>query len=403
MTNLVIGGVPRREDYFGREDLIERLWGRLQRDNVLLVAPRRSGKTGAMYRLLDEPREPFHPIYMDVEPIESAAGFMIDFIAILLKDRIFSRIGRTLLEGARGVSGFLRDLPASIEIGELKIRIRERADIDQHWLSYGERALALLSKESPSLLLMIDEFPIMTWTMAQRDRADAERFLRWFRAARTAPETRTRFLIGGSTNLVSTLDEFGLVDTANDLCVERLAPFDEHTARRFIETIFSGRRIALSEEVTERILDLVGAPIPYLLSVLLTAVFERHGAGGSPVTPQIVTAAFEEDLLGGATSIVFQHYRSRLDQYYPGLEARAARGILGLLSRSPRAVEHATLYQIFLRGRGLGATAEAQEEFVRLMNKLENDFYIVIEEGKYRFFSRVLQLWWKNRYAFQGE
>lgn len=48
MRELNVGGVPRGEDYFGREDLIENLWARLKRDNVLLVAPRRFGKTGAI-------------------------------------------------------------------------------------------------------------------------------------------------------------------------------------------------------------------------------------------------------------------------------------------------------------------------------------------------------------------
>ena len=45
MPDLVVGSVPRGEDYFGQEALIENLWVRLKNDNVLLVAPRRFGKT----------------------------------------------------------------------------------------------------------------------------------------------------------------------------------------------------------------------------------------------------------------------------------------------------------------------------------------------------------------------
>jgi len=69
--NLVTGGVPRGQDYFGRESFIEQLWSRLRTDNVLLLAPRRYGKTGAMFQLLDNPRAPFRPIFINVEPIES--------------------------------------------------------------------------------------------------------------------------------------------------------------------------------------------------------------------------------------------------------------------------------------------------------------------------------------------
>ena len=37
MLKLVLGSPPRGVDYFGREALIERLWSRLERDNVLLA------------------------------------------------------------------------------------------------------------------------------------------------------------------------------------------------------------------------------------------------------------------------------------------------------------------------------------------------------------------------------
>ncbi len=81
MPELVIGTPPRGEDFFGQENLIEKIWSHLEKDNVLLVAPRRFGKTGAMYRLLDYPRDEYIPIYINVEYTSSAADFMIELIA----------------------------------------------------------------------------------------------------------------------------------------------------------------------------------------------------------------------------------------------------------------------------------------------------------------------------------
>jgi len=75
MPDIIVGSVPRGEDYFGQEALIEGLWSRLFHDNILLEAPRRFGKTGAMYRLLDEPRPPFKPLYMDVEQYHVTSRF----------------------------------------------------------------------------------------------------------------------------------------------------------------------------------------------------------------------------------------------------------------------------------------------------------------------------------------
>ena len=34
--------------------------------------------------------------------------------------------------------------------------------------------------------------------------------------------------------------------------------------------------------------------------------------------------------------------------------------------------------------------------------KLENDFYITARDDGFVFFSRILRLWWKARYGFQG-
>ena len=93
---LVNGGVPRGEDYFGRDDLIATLWKHLKKDNVVLLAPLRYGKTGAMYYLLDFPQPGFRPVYLDLEPIQSAAEFVIELLAALRQDDRFAQVVNTL-------------------------------------------------------------------------------------------------------------------------------------------------------------------------------------------------------------------------------------------------------------------------------------------------------------------
>ncbi|MCI0487051.1 MAG: hypothetical protein L0229_10680 [Blastocatellia bacterium] len=403
MPKPVIGGVPRGEDLFGREELIENLWERLERDNVLLVAPRRFGKTGIMYHLLDYPQEGFRPIFINVEHILTAGDFMVELMAILLRDHHFARAVSSLWQGTKGFGRFLQNLPSSIDLGGIKVELREKTDVPEKWISYGERVMSLLSKEEPRLLLLLDEFAVMIDSISKRDSEEAKRLLHWFRSARIAPDTGTRFVIGGSINLISTLDAMRLVDTVNDLSVERLQPFALETAAAYVKAIFASRDIDLDSELADSILELVGEPVPYFLAVLLMAILDRQRAIGSPISADTIKAAFEEDLLGGATSVVFQHYRSRIDQYYPGREAQVARAILGMLSRAGRPVQHDTLYHIFLQTYRKPPSPQANDEFIQLMKKLDNDFYIVSRDGAYDFFSRVLKLWWKTHYGFQGE
>lgn len=402
MPDLVIGGVPRGEDYFGQDELIENIWSKLEHDNVLLVAPRRFGKTGAMYRLLDEPRKSFRPIYMDVESIESPADFMIELVANLIKDHHFTRVLDTLWRGSKVLGNFIRNLPADIDLGGVKIKLREKTDVPEKWLSYGERVMSLLSKDGAPLLLLIDEFAVMINTFANTKKHEMEQLLRWFRRARTAPDTQTRFVIGGSINLISTLDSIGLVETVNDLALERILPFDHQTAKQYLEAIFTTHELELQSEISTLIIDLVGEPIPYLLAVLLSSIFNQQRATKHMISKEMVKDAFENDLLGGAASAFFRQYRSRIDQYYSEKEASAAKAILRTLSRVDSPVREDTIYQVYLKTVNIPPSSETQEDFMQLMHKLDNDFYVVARDGTYAFFSRVIQLWWKNHYGFQG-
>ena len=56
MKDFVVGSVARNEDFWFRDSFVDELWDALRKHNVLLLAPRRTGKTSVMYRLLDQPR-----------------------------------------------------------------------------------------------------------------------------------------------------------------------------------------------------------------------------------------------------------------------------------------------------------------------------------------------------------
>jgi hypothetical protein len=227
-----------------------------------------------------------------------------------------------------------------------------------------------------------------------------EQFLRWFRAVRTAPRTTTRFVISGSINLIATLDTLGFVDAVNDLKVERLEPFDLPTARKYITAVFEAEGIPLNPRASAAMLRLMGVPIPYLLAVFLTAIIDRHRATGVAITPAMIESVFAADLFSGASPF-FLHYYSRLQDYYTKADARAARAVLGLLSRTDAPVQRETLYQVFLKTRSVSHRQEHTESFVQLMDRLENDFYLRNRDGKYEFHSRVIQVWWRSHYGFQ--
>ncbi len=52
-----IGNPVTGDDFFDREKEQEAIWRRLERDHIMLLAPRRIGKTSLMHRLCDTAEE----------------------------------------------------------------------------------------------------------------------------------------------------------------------------------------------------------------------------------------------------------------------------------------------------------------------------------------------------------
>lgn len=77
----VVGSVPKGEDLFGREQEIGQLMRLVEQgQNVLLVAPRRSGKTAVLYRLAQELERRFHPVFVDAERFSVPEGLAADLL-----------------------------------------------------------------------------------------------------------------------------------------------------------------------------------------------------------------------------------------------------------------------------------------------------------------------------------
>ena len=72
------------DDLYGRGYELRTLWERLEHgEHVLLLAPRRVGKTSLMLELRRQPRPNWHVIYVDVEGAADAADLFADILAQL--------------------------------------------------------------------------------------------------------------------------------------------------------------------------------------------------------------------------------------------------------------------------------------------------------------------------------
>lgn len=71
----IVGQIPEPQDLFGRDDVLAQIRRRLADNNILLLGPRRFGKSGIMRHLYRRPPEGYLPVWVDLMDATSPAEF----------------------------------------------------------------------------------------------------------------------------------------------------------------------------------------------------------------------------------------------------------------------------------------------------------------------------------------
>ena len=398
------GSPARQHDFFFREDFIEDLWESLQREHVLILAPRRMGKTSVMLRLQDDPRQGRLVVFLNVEEITSPAEFCQGLIAAIHEQHpkyFRQNLGKTwdFLTGVfRGIE--------EVELYKFKVRLRESdPNWEEGWKTKADELVETIRRSGHPLLIILDEFPDMVLNMQKRAPGTLDTFLHWFRAVRQNPrQDAIRWLLGGSVNLTSTLDRQGKLNLINDLRVEPLPPFSDEEVRQFVQTMFAIREVPFQPQVVDRVRQLLGKPIPFFLQILTQELFRDWRRHGQTLGPEHVDSVFHRVLLGETARDKLQHFRSRINTHYPDDEKKAAFALLDLLCAGDEPLAREALLTAYTQIEASKPEPRTGEDlkqaFYGLMLLLENDFYVEPVEGRhYDFTSRTLKLWWRKYYG----
>jgi hypothetical protein len=405
MIRNIVGTPARGEDFFNREELISIMWDRLETGNILLAAPRRFGKTSVMYALIDKPKSGWKRVHVDAESIREPVNFIIALLDALLADR---QIRQFLVSSWKTASNWIRGIIDDIELAtpwDVRMKIKLKQRIQSNWQDHGEDLLKTLRyyDREANLLIIIDELPVMLQLFRENNviESDIRAFLYWFRKLRTDPViglTNCRFLVGGSIGIEHYLSQLNAMATFNDFERMALNELDPIKAAEFLEKLLDSRRISLSPATQKKILNLIGAPIPYFIQVFVTEIASELVNRPGPVGPKRLGDIYQQRVLGAICKSYFEHYYTRLRQYDKPAE-NAAKDILKELALAyPQSLAHDNLYAIYIR---TSKEIASKEHFARLISDLENDFYIRYQPEKgCQFASKILCDWWRRYYAF---
>jgi AAA+ ATPase superfamily predicted ATPase len=393
MKMLQVGGIATGKDFFDREKEVGDVVESLGKDNVLLVAPRRYGKTSVMKeverKLTDRG---YLCLHLDVMGVYSPQKFVVAlanaaFDVPEMRESFLEKLKAAFVHfGER-----LQELEISLSGVKAKFNEGLREEMsDDNWDYKGRdvfNALSDISDKKP-IFVVIDELSECINNMKNSDGETARKFLQWLRSIRQTMFEDLRFIVGGSMCFDRVVENAGSPSGINDLKRIYIGGFSEGAALKFIKKAFEDNKEKYSEEIGQKILKCVGEPyIPYFIAVFLSMISREDGE----LSERDIEEIYSSKLLGAYGRGHFDYYWQRLKIYYNGVLVRAARDILRESCLPEEGLSKALAFDLFQRATGI----EDEDKFMDLLHDLENDFYIKFDGKNIRFQSKVLRDWWR--------
>ncbi len=391
---LPVGNPATGNDFIDRERETAFILDTIEKDHVMLVAPRRFGKTSIMRNIEKRLESKHRPcVFLEVESINSPGEFITDLVTALIecegashKTRVFSALKRMFTQ----VPEIIDEIETPVF--RAKLRSHLRAEFSDDWHEKAKKIETIFGEIANPVYIILDEFPVAIQNMEDDD---ARKFLHWFRRLRQ-DSAKVRFIVGGSVSIDPVVYGVGGTPVINDFRRVNIGGFEEDVALSVVEQVFQEEDWEYSPEIGRAVLDCVGDPyIPYFLVIMLSGLKEEADISEGVPSPTLVDRVYNKRILGSEGRHYFEHYSRRLQVTYSEQEAKTARAILSKVSVAD-SLSMAIAYDIFRRNYG----SDNEDAFRALLAQLNHDFYVTSETpGELRFYSKMLRDWWRIYHA----
>lgn len=373
------GAIATENSFFDREEEIEKIWQLLKEGkNVILRAPRRSGKTSLVYYLKDKPHKNYQTIYIDVMDLSPEKVILETIINLLLKQKIESKpLNLPKIEG----------LKTSVEIQEYKESLMS-SKID--WYSVGDKVFQEFNRLNHQTLFLIEELPDMLDSLFEKDKKEAHQkvieFLSWLTNIRK--KEGCQFLFSSSRDISLYLKDKKLPDFFNDCVFFTLKPLPEESARVLTEALLYREGIYPSSESIDKIIKLSSPAVPYFLQVFIGEVIAFIRNKNKLPDPMEIENIYHEQVTGSDCRRYFDSFAFHPRNYGSGREL-GARRILDRLAVEGR-LSKKDLELIYRTATG------TIEDFEIIISLLKDDLYIEANKEGYEFSNPILKDYWRK-------
>ncbi len=378
-----MGRLATGTGFFDRQEIMSQAWDYLKTSNLLLLAPRRVGKSSLLNRMKEDgPDRGYNTLYLSVPDAEDE----LDFIK-----RLVRAFRDTDWAPGGWISAFRERLPADLEI-TLKTGLGELKAKNFDWRRPADELESLLKPADAETVLLIDELPLLIASIVHQDPTGnrAERFLLWLKRLRE--QYQPRWFFAGSIGLDAVARRLKLSGTIHDLKPIELGAFSPETARAYLMSRGQLHRWALGADTVDAIMTAVEWPIPFHLNLIFEELRTVVGEGHGSPSPALVEVAVQRLIANGRTH--FDHWDERLAKMLDNRLQQYCEIVLGLACYQASGVAVTTI-DIRLT-RELADERERAEMLRQLLDVLIGDGYLVRQEGAVRFRSALLRRYWRE-------
>ena len=377
--------------FFDRENERRVLWGLfMEGRNVLMLAPRRVGKTQLLNKLLEEGQEKgYRTILLDVEGRREEKDFFHEFCSAIQEE-----IGT----GTVLLAAFTQRFRQAVQ-GKDSFKDWRELLLHSDWTEFAHHLLGELDKEKEgNWLILVDELPIFVLALLDSGGRDRVRdFLYGLR--RLCQKFRNvRWLFTGSIGLDAVCRRESVEGALVDLELFELNPFPESIAGDFVREILKGKGCRLEEDALCRLLKGLGWLAPYYLEKLADEACRHQDASG------LIRASSSEGILDAMLALSHRTYwsiwREHLDKNFREPERTGLFRVLEAIAKSTEGATKDTLLAALPPGE-----SPAEGTLRRLLDTLEADGYLHREEDqspRYRFRMELLRRWWLRYVVGEG-
>jgi hypothetical protein len=380
----IVGDAATGDKYIRRPYINNAFWAEIEKGNhILMVAPRRVGKTSIMKDLANQAMEGYVAIYKNIESESTANG-------------LYKRIFELIIECLSSHKKLKKQIATWAKrykitsIGEGSITIGEK-EID--YKQELNNILNDLQDQPVRILLLIDEVPEVLNKMRKSGRLEeATEILHQFREFNMNEHFKKIAIVyAGSIGLLHIVQALGARPAIiNHLKSIPIGPLTASEANTLIDQITVGATIQYSENHKHYLLRKIQYLLPFFIQLMVEEIDQvARGEGIHSITEKTIDYAFDNVV---KTIHHFEDWQKRLTDYFPKEQYQFLKSLLShCAQKGPISIQ-----EVYNLGNAKGLEEDA---FLDALEVLKRDGYLIESAPRiYDFTSPFLKAFWLARY-----